>query len=211
VHSLSGCILGRVCADRSHRAFSSPRSDEGAWYQAQLLVDDYADIFPLLAQQFRQAKYRAELVTLVLCSITRTSMATLSVPRDKIGRHGTTDIASRLNISRDINLIRLIDLLQTSPSSLTKCLRGARWCAYLESCKIPRLSSLRSGQDVTTIVAVGGARCRAHVGPASCDPSHLLTTSQMVSEQLEDEASMDLDELRRTLFETAFAKTLVYR
>ena len=38
-------LLGRVCADGS---FSSPRSDEGTWYQAQLLVDDYADIFPCL-------------------------------------------------------------------------------------------------------------------------------------------------------------------
>jgi hypothetical protein len=43
---------------------------ERTWYRAQLLVDDYADIFPCLLNNLDK-QYRRELVNLVLCSILR--------------------------------------------------------------------------------------------------------------------------------------------
>jgi hypothetical protein len=49
---------------------AAPRSDERTWYRAQLLVDDYADIFPCLLNNLDK-QYRRELVNLVLCSILR--------------------------------------------------------------------------------------------------------------------------------------------
>ena len=48
----------RVCAKRS---FSSPRSDERTWYQAQFLVNDYADIFPRLLSNLDKQHIAASL------------------------------------------------------------------------------------------------------------------------------------------------------
>lgn len=42
-------------------SFSSPCSDEGTWYQAQLLVDDYADIFPCLRSNLDKQHIAASL------------------------------------------------------------------------------------------------------------------------------------------------------